>query len=96
MIIIEVIILILFFGFFIFLLWGNFSKESRDLQKWLDKKPKSNNIEKDWVKICTKEQPYMITEKFGVICNFPCNGDCGFDKMTKEELIKHYSDEINR
>lgn len=47
-------------------------------------------------KVCTKSQPFRINEKFGVICNFNCDGDCMFFKDGKVDvdfIFKEYGEE---
>lgn len=88
MIFLELIGWLIFFSFISFPVWinGNWktifdkklNKYHRELKKEKNK-VQSINYKKH---ICTQYQPFKLTDKEYVVCNFICDGDCQF-KGTK-------------
>lgn len=72
-----------FLSVFVLLLIGfiNDIKTEKERKKRYPK-PKELPIEKQRTKICTQTQPFMVSEKKGIICNFSCDGIC--------TLVKHF------
>ena len=84
-IVLEIVCCIFLFLFFTFPLWlhGNWKTIfDKDLNKYLKKSKrnlKSLSVKYEYPnKICTQYQPFKISKKKYVICNFLCDGDCQF------------------
>lgn len=84
MILLELIGFLIFFFLISFPVWihGNWKTLfDKELKRYLkeERKRKSYKIDsKRYTKICTQHQPYKINERYYIICNFPCDGNCMF------------------
>jgi hypothetical protein len=85
MIYLEILGLFILLTFLTFPLWihGNYKtifdfKENHKINKYLKLEQRSYNLQKQFNKICSQKQPFLIDEKTSIICNFPCTGKCVF------------------